>query len=254
MISSDGKVSFLIAGVQKSGTSALHAYLSDVPCLQLPQQKELHFFDNETEVNWLSPDYHLLHRHFSDDGRLWGEATPITLYWPKALERVRGYNPLMRLILMFRDPIERAYSHWKMEYARARESLPFEIAIREGRARMASSVPTAGFDRTMSYVERGFYGRQLSNVFRLFPREQILCIPHELLSQDPLRVIRDCCTFLEVDTPMRRLEKRMVREGKVMDYPSSLTERDVRFLQDQYKSEIERFKRQVDGSYDWSSF
>src|SRR4051812_28315114 len=117
-----GPVSFLVAGVQKGGTTALFDYLSELPELELPAVKEAHFFDDEQNVDWVAPDYARYHALFSNPGRTWGEATPIYIYWPNALERIRAYNPAMKLILLFRDPIARAWSQWKMEYARGNET------------------------------------------------------------------------------------------------------------------------------------
>ena len=99
------RVSFLIAGVQKAGTTALFDYLSEVPGLELPAVKEAHFFDDEERIDWAAPDYAPYHALFGAPDRCWGEATPIYLYWPNALERIRAYNPAMKLILLFRDPV-----------------------------------------------------------------------------------------------------------------------------------------------------
>ena len=76
------RLSFLVCGTQKSGTTALAAYLRQHPRIHLPEAKELHFFDDETQA-WPEPDLKSLHRHFqaADADQLWGEATPISLYW-----------------------------------------------------------------------------------------------------------------------------------------------------------------------------
>ena len=112
------RVDFAIAGVQKAGTTALFDYLSDEPELSLSHVKETHFFDDD-ERDWARPDYAPYHALFdAPDGRLRGEATPIYLYWPKVLERICAYNPAMKLIVVLRDPVERAWSHWRMEFAR----------------------------------------------------------------------------------------------------------------------------------------
>lgn len=236
----DGRLGFLIAGVQKSGTSALHDYLSEVPDLQLPPGKELHFFDNE-DLNWGAPDYGALHAAFTDDGRLRGEATPITLYWPGALERVQAYRPDMKLILLFRDPVTRAFSHWQMEWARRAETLPFAAAIREGRARMAQASPVPGFHRVWSYVERGFYGRQLARAQRLFGRDRVLCLPHEALAQDPDGTVTCICRFLGVSPPAAPLRTRRIREAPPVAYPSTLDAEDVRLLRGAFLAETRRF-------------
>lgn len=242
---SGAPLGFLVAGVQKAGTSALHDYLSEVPDLQLPPSKELHFFDDEERVDWSAPDYAPLHEAFVDDARLRGEATPITLYWPQALERVAAYNPAMRLVLLFRDPVGRAFSHWRMEWARGAERMPFAQAIREGRARMAASTPTAGFDRVASYVERGFYGRQLARAQRLFGRDRILCLPQDELERDPDGVVGQICRFLEVAPPTAALRPRRVRAAPEIDYPSALEPEDAIRLGTCFAAEMARFEALV---------
>jgi hypothetical protein len=238
-------LAFLVAGVQKAGTSALHDYLSEVPDLQLPASKELHFFDDEQTVDWSLPDYRVLHAPFVDDGRLRGEATPITLYWPQALERVAAYNPAMRLVLLFRDPVARAYSQWQMEWARGSERMPFTQAIREGRARMSASTPVPGFDRVASYVERGFYGRQLARAMRLFGRDRILCLAQDDLEREPDATVAEVCRFLEVSLPLAALRPRRVRAAPAIDYPSALEVPDITYLRGCFAAEMERFSRLV---------
>jgi len=243
MSGADGekRVGFLVAGVQKAGTTALFDYLAEIPALELPSVKEAHFFDDEEQVDWAAPDYAPYHALFGNPDRMWGEATPIYLYWPNALERIRAYNPAMRLILIFRDPIERAWSHWKMEYARGKETEPFAWCIREGRARMAESTPYPGFHRVHSYVERGFYGRQLARALSLFPREQILLLGSKGLRDDPTGTIGSICTFLGVPAPGGEIPPKISRPAANIDYQATLSESDVIFLQRQFADEVERF-------------
>lgn len=240
--SGNGKrVGFLVAGVQKAGTTALFDYLSEIPSLELPGIKEAHFFDEEDNVDWRSPDYAPYHALFDDPARLWGEVTPIYLYWPNALQRIRVYNPAMKLILLFRDPVERAWSHWKMEYARGKETEPFGWCIRQGRARMAEAQPYPGFHRVYSYVERGFYGRQLARALSLFPREQILILRSTDLKRDPTRTIHMICRFLGVAAPDDEVPSRTSRPAAEIAYPAGLDDGDVTFLQRQFAHEITRF-------------
>src|SRR5690242_9983812 len=163
---------FLIAGVQKGGTTALFDYLGDYPDIALSDEKELPFFDDD-DRDWRTPDYAAFHAHFPDPaGRPCGEATPIYSYWPGSLERVAAYNPHMKLILVLRDPVQRAWSHWRMEYARGAETMAFGWCIREGRQRLFQAEPW-GHHREFSYVERGFYAEQIERAFELFPRSQV---------------------------------------------------------------------------------
>ncbi len=236
------RVDFLVAGAQKAGTTALFDYLAELPALELPHIKEAHFFDDEERVDWRAPDYARYHALFADPARLWGEATPIYLYWPNALERVRAYNPAMKLILLFRDPIARAWSHWQMEYARGKETEPFGWCIREGRARMAQGAPYPGFHRVYSYVERGFYGRQLTRALDLFPRDQLLLLESGKLKHDPTGTIRSICDFLGIAPPDHDAVPRTSRPAARIAYPATLTDLDVTFLHHQFAEELERFR------------
>jgi hypothetical protein len=194
----DGRLSFLIGGVQKGGTTALFDYLKGHPGLSLAPEKEVHFFDDEAGVDWSRPDYAAYHARFDPDRPgLRGEATPIYIYWPRSIERIAAYNPAIRLIFLFRDPVERAWSHWRMERSRGVEPMSFADSIRDGRVRVDD--PTApGFHRVHSYVERGFYGAQLKRVFRYFPREQVFLGGARQLRDDPALFLRNVCEFLGV--------------------------------------------------------
>jgi hypothetical protein len=227
------RVSFVIAGVQKAGTTALFDYLSDWPELSLSHVKETHFFDDD-ERDWRAPDYVPYHDLFdAPDGRLRGEATPIYLYWPGALERMAAYNPAMRLVVLLRDPVARAWSHWRMEYARGFERAPFGWCIRDGRRRLFHAAPW-GHHRAFSYVERGFYGEQVERMFGLFPREQALVLSAEALQADPAATLAEVRAFLGLPPASRTVAPRTVHAGRDMDYGSELTPADAQFLRQVY--------------------
>jgi len=240
-MSGTGRVGFLVAGVQKGGTSALFEYLREMPGLQLPGVKEAHHFDDEEGVDWRQPDHGPYHALFRDDGRLWGEATPIYLYWPNSLERIATYNPAMKLILIFRDPIERAWSHWKMEYAKRKETRPFAWCIREGRARLEPGDPRApGHHRVFSYVERGFYGAQVRHLLSLFPRDQCLFLRSEDLRDEPRAALQGICSFLD-QAPPGGIEPRLVHAAPDLAYPSTLLPADIELLAGLYAADIRAF-------------
>jgi hypothetical protein len=240
-MSDQERVGFLVAGVQKGGTSALFEYLRDLPGIQMPAVKEAHHFDDET-LDWSRPDHDGYHALFEQDDRLRGEATPIYIYWPESLERIARYNPAMKIILLFRDPIQRAWSHWKMEYAKGKETQPFAWCIREGRDRVASGDPAApGHHRVFSYVERGFYGSQVERLLRLFPREQCLFLRSEALRDDPASQLSEICHFLGVDAPAI-VKSRIVHPARDVTYPSTLMPEDRELLTDLYQTEMTRFE------------
>ncbi len=237
-MAADPLVDFIVAGVQKGGTTALFDYLSEHPGVALSREKELHFFDDEAR-DWARPDYGAYHAAFPPpDGRPRGEATPIYVYWPRSLERIAAYNPAMKLIVMLREPVERAWSHWRMEYARGAETRPFAWCVREGRRRLFDAVPW-GHHREFSYVERGFYGDQLERLFRLFPRDQALILQAEELRRDPGPALAAVQGFLGIANRPAP-PSRETHVGVAMDYGSVLTDEDRDYLRDVYAADQAR--------------
>jgi hypothetical protein len=234
------KVSFLVAGVQKGGTTALFHYLNELPGVQMARAKEVHFFDDEA-TDWAAPAYGAYHAAFPEtDARLRGEATPIYLYWPNCLERIAAYNSAMKLILLFRDPVERAWSHWRMEFARGWEREPFAWCIREGRRRV--DTPEApGFHRVFSYVERGFYGAQLERLFAIFPRQQVLLLRSEDLDQRPDETLARICGHLGVAPPRGAVTPRREWVAKAIDYGQPITADDRAYLRRLYAADLGAF-------------
>src|SRR5437899_11481839 len=164
------RLGFILAGAKKSGTSALHYFLSKHPDITMGDQQEMHFFDNE-EIFSGEVNYELLHKHFPpiSPSTIAGECTPIYIYWKPAVERIWKYNPKIKLLIILRNPVDRAFAHWNMQRFKGREPLDFLDAVREEQTRIAGAPPTEA--RRFAYVDRGFYSRQLARFVKFFPRE-----------------------------------------------------------------------------------
>jgi hypothetical protein len=180
------RVSFVIAGTQRGGTTTLATYLRQHPQIALPSNKEAHFFDNEKLWGAGPADPAAYHASFPPGApdRLLGDATPIYMYWQPALPRMRDYNPAMKLVIILRNPIDRAYSHWNHERQAKRELLSFRDAIAAEPERSRAAAPMQL--RNQSYVQRGMYAQQLARIDQFFPAEQILVFRMEELSKDGL--------------------------------------------------------------------
>jgi hypothetical protein len=233
------RVSFLVAGAQKGGTTALHAYLSAHPSICMPRRKELHFFDDEKRFRGGKPRYAAYHRHFAPKapGQILGETTPIYMYWYRAPKRIWDYNPKMKLLIILRNPIERAHSHWNMERARGKEPLPFAEAVRSEAARCRKALPLQ--HRLYSYVDRGFYTEQLRRLWFWFPREQTLVLRNEALRTNPAETLDRVWEFLGVE----RRAPAQAREEHSTPYGAGLEESDWRRLRDTYEFEIRALER-----------
>lgn len=241
-LNGDERVSFLIAGAQKCGTTALDAYLRLHPQLEMAATKETHFFDDEIDVNWRDPDYGKLHAQFSGGaGLLRGEATPITLYWTPAHYRILRYNPDVRFIFMLRHPTERAWSHWRMNIARDLDSMPFSMAIREGRQRVLNDGEHSGLARHSSYIERGYFGKQIASLATLFPLDRMLFLRQSDLLTSPDALLARVSDFLSVD----RLPPAQAIRANVGATPEgvAMTPEDRAYLDDLFRDDLDLLRR-----------
>lgn len=227
---------FFIVGAQKAGTTALHKYLGHHPRLSLSARKELHFFDDET-IDWSCPDYERLEKGMGrPTDRICGEATPVTMYWPNSLERLRAYDPSAKIIVLLRHPVFRAHSHWRMETKRNAETLPFSDAIRGGRDRLKQAPDS--HHRIFSYVERGFYGRQIEHILSLFPRSQVHFARTDQLWLDPESTLRHMEAFLNVGPEIEVKTEYIVAAGT--DVPFPLARADHDYLMALYSDDIRK--------------
>jgi hypothetical protein len=241
------RVHFLIAGVQKGGTFSLYRLLERHPEISLSKAKEVHFFDNE-DIDWSSPRYGHYHRNFPRwrEGQVRGEATPIYIYWPEALERIRAYNPDIKLILLLRDPIERTYSAWCHQRRKGREALSFSAAIREGRTRIDD--PKGFGNRHFSYVERGLYTAQLGHASDLFPSSNILALDSRKLSRDPGSLLARAASFLGLSAPNGTIDAVHANKRAALDAPDRVEEEDVKLLAEIFAEDVAELGSRLDFS------
>lgn len=192
------KIDFFIAGVQKGGTTPLFRYLRSHPEIAFPQAKELHFFDDESR-DWRRPNYQDLHSLFDHGkGMIYGEATPIYIFWPNALERIREYNPDAKIVILLRHPTFRAHSHWRMQRARKVENLTFEEAIGEAGEVRYRECTTDVAARQFSYLQRSFYAKQIERLLSIFSAQQILFLRTDLFWRTPQQIFSQIEEFLGI--------------------------------------------------------
>lgn len=196
---------FLIVGTQKGGTSSLFAYLAQHPQVRPARVKEVHFFDKKWREGIGS-----YRAEFPLRASLWraasitGEATPVTMFHPLAPERVARCVPQARLIFLLRDPVERAFSHYRMSVYKGVEELTFEQALGREEERLAGEFARLERDpfyfsqplKRHSYRIRGQYAEQIERWLEHFPRQQMLFVQSERLFADPAAVYGEVLAFL----------------------------------------------------------
>ena len=201
---------FLIIGVPKAGTTSLAAYLSAHPQVFMPAEKELHFFDTDRhDLGWYEAQFAP-----AEDAVATGEATPTYLFRERALKRMVEVVPGARLMVIMRNPVDRAYSHYWWSRA-INETRDFATAVRAEMAEGPSDVSLNwdGASREEStYTVGGRYLEVLERLCRYYPREALLPVIFEELRDDTARVYAEVCRFVGVDDGVRP-----ERLGKVMN-------------------------------------
>lgn len=219
------RAELFIGDAQKAGTTALFRYMAQWPALAGPARKEPHFFDDENQ-NWRAPDYAAYHAWFPPaDARMRFEGTPVTLFLPACLPRIRSYNPDAKFIFLFREPASRAYSHWRMQVRQEKESRSFSEAIR---------APAIG---RAAYIERGLYAEQLDRAVRIFPRAQMLFLNSADLAARHNAVLRRVARFIGIAQPTPVAAMR-THGGVAAEEPLA---EDVAFLRDRFAEDQKRF-------------
>ncbi|WP_089724115.1 sulfotransferase domain-containing protein [Candidatus Thiosymbion oneisti] len=205
---------FLILGATKCGTTALYEYLGQHPDVCLSRPKEPHFFHAEYEKG-LEYYWTTYYAHWNGETAV-GEAHPVKLFLPFVARRIRASVPDARLIVILRNPVDRALSQWWMYRCDGYERLSFPAAIRanlknlyvgnvfEGEAgarrwKGLLSSPDLRPHSIRTYLDRGYYARQLKCYLALFPASQLKVVLFDDLRRDAATVVRELWKFLEVD-------------------------------------------------------
>jgi hypothetical protein len=191
---------FVVIGAQKGGTTTLFEHLRRHPDLCLPADKEAPFF-NRPELFSRGVD-HLFSTYFPrplPTGKLLGTVTPQYMCIAGCAERLASAFPSARLVAILRDPVDRAYSHYRMAVRRGMEERSFDDAIAamlaDDAAADAARVSTALAE---TYVAWGEYGRVLCDYRDRFPAERLLVVFTDDLERDPGRVLTAIHGFLGV--------------------------------------------------------
>lgn len=194
----------MVVGAQKCGTSALAHFLQQHPLLDIAKGKEVHLFDkpsgtSDYTVAELNDCYKTFFPAVKAD-HLWGEATPIYMFWPGVMQELKRYNPDLKLLVVLRNPADRAISQYYMQRGRGEESRSLSVALLgELLARIGSRFGRRHYTcRVSSYLSRGFYADQLSEVLKYFDSKQVLVLDHEYLQSEHNQAIESVLSFLGV--------------------------------------------------------
>ena len=174
--------SLVIVGAQKCGTTYLFDLLREKAGIHGPPIKEVHFFD----VNWhRGPNWYRSNFQFIWRSSLQIDASPYYMFHPTAISRIALHNPRAKLLVMLRDPVERAYSHYNHNVRNGRETFCFREALENEAERTKFDSGMIGSShesralhghRHFSYFSRGLYALQVSRIYDFFKPENVLLL------------------------------------------------------------------------------
>lgn len=180
--------------MQKSGTTLLAEILKQHPDIFIPQVKEAHFFDCDDNFTLGTGWYQSTHFQDSDNFPYVGDITPSYLYFDYVPERIINIlGPEVKFIIMLRNPVDRAYSHYWMSFNRGYEKLPFERAIAMEQSRLRRGYLEKS---RFSYISRGFYSEQIRRYLNFFPLTNMKFVLFEEFVKDIPGGVKGVLEFL----------------------------------------------------------
>lgn len=195
------KVDFFIVGAAKAGTTSLYSYLNKHPEIEMSTIKEPDYFSNEfiekqslyykkESIKSLNK-YHSL---YSDTKNLIrGEASVSYLFYEKVPKKIFKYNSRSKVIIMLRNPSDRAYSHYLMDKRLGFVRESFENIVHKKSTHKNSAL------FYQQYIELGQYAFQIKNYFDVFSKKNILIIDYDDFIYDSSEVLNKVCVFLNVE-------------------------------------------------------
>src|SRR5436305_3956146 len=257
---------FLIIGTQRGGTTSLYHYLQAHPCLQATTTKEVHFFDRKYHkgLMWYRGHFPTVWekvrtQQVQKQAFVTGEASPSYLFHPHVYKRVAQALPQVKLIVLLRNPVDRAYSQYYHSIELGHESRSFEEAIREEQESSGQEREKILKDehyqsyayKHHSYLTRGIYVDQLQAWMNFFPREQFLILKSEDFYADPTATLKKVYAFLNLPVTELQAQKKEYKQLNKTKY-SKMDETLRIHMEEYFRPHNARLCEFLDTDFDWN--
>jgi len=249
---------FLIIGAVRCGTTSLYYDICEHSSVLPAAYDEIGFFDSNYDlgISWyksMFPTKFTRKKIESKTGIcITGEDTPFYFWSKKAAERIKKDFPKIKLIILLRNPIDRAYSNYHLGVRLGSESLSFEDSIKKEMELLEKNndIESSGIEkflRPRSYIAKGLYHNQLKNWFELFSKDQILVLSTENLAKNPHQTLEQIFNFLSLpNEQIKNLQNR-----KVGNY-QKMNEETRQFLNNFFKPYNENLFKLLETEFKWN--
>lgn len=247
---------FIILGAQKAGTTSLDAYLRQHPQIMMSSTKEIHFFDlnYSKQLKWYKSFFPK--KKNLKQNQICGEASPYYLVHPLVPNRIKKTMPNdIKMIIMLRDPIDRAISHYFHEVRRGRETLTIMEAFKQENKRTSNELKkilenknyNSRNHQSYSYIERGLYLKQIQRYYELFNKNQVLILSSEELFKNPKKSMHKVYRFLEINdnNDINYTPKNVGNDKK------NVNSNVIKYLKSCFINENQKLFKYLEKTYDW---
>jgi len=213
------KVNLFIVGAGKSGTTALANQLSTLDEVFLPRKKEPQFFAMYDDEKWAEVDhfgstyiqdsdcYKDLYKAHQNEKYV-VDASTTYLHRAGTAKRIHDYNSNAKIIMLLRNPVDRAYSHYLMSRRVGHTRSDFLSAIENEYLETGTGVSY--------YIGIGLYAKQVEEYLHVFPEANIKIILYEDYSNDIVGTFKDLLSFLEIDSSCENYDFLTARHNKTL--------------------------------------
>jgi hypothetical protein len=263
---------FMIIGTPKSGTTSLFQYLIQHPKIIPAEKKELFYFSGRHHwgIHWYLKQFP---EKKIKNGKLTFDGTPTYLYYQEGLKRITRLFSNIKLIILLRDPVKRAFSQWNfhregssflLNHPKAKDRRSFKKAIQEELKNGSHVHPY------FQYVSRGVYAKYVTNVYSYFKKDQVLLLDFEELKNSPQIMLKRITDFLDIEPIYDKFYKsnekmaglletednvknKNLKVYNVSKYDKSMDKETEQFLYNYYKPYNKELKRLTDINFSWMS-
>ena len=244
----------IITGTVRSGSTSLYYNICEPPSVLEAAYDEIGYFDSNYHLgeNWyrsMFPKLKIINKIKNDTGyAITGEDTPFYFWKKEVVDRIYDILPDIKLIGIFRNPVDRAYSNYNLGVRMNTEQLGFEEAIDEEIGFMENHSFRDTIDRKRSYISKGIYAEQIKLWLDVFPREQIHIFSTEQMQEQPEDTLNDVFRFLDI--PEYTIKNR--QKHKVAEYTKMVPDIRKRLLEF-YEPYNEKFFQVIRQHFEWNS-
>jgi hypothetical protein len=246
---------FIIIGTARSGSTSLYYNICQHPCVLSAAYDELGYFDSNFHLglNWYRSLFPTLFSKWIVEHNtkfaITGEDTPFYIWNPLVAKRILKILPNVKLIVLFRNPVDRAYSNYHLSIREGNENLSFEDAIQVELKNLDDAnneYDIKKYTIPSSYIAKGFYADQLKIWLELFNPEQLFIISTEDLESNPQKTLDGVYNFLKIS----KSHKLIPEKKKVASYPK-MKNKTREFLIDLYKKKNAELFTMIGQKFDW---